>query len=224
MKTFSAKSTRVNQTVLLAVAILLLLPASISAQQRERPSGTARPSPTGGRVPEQPRLPSVRERQFKVVEMEREAARARTPEEEKLALTQIAEDFEKLQVINNRMMGATMRAVAPDYARVAETTAEIKKRAHRIKDNLRLPKVAAAKDEKGFSYKKAQDTEVMKANLLALDGSIMSFIKNPIFTNPGVVNVEQAEKASRGLETIIELSNLISKDAEKLSKPSAKNP
>jgi len=55
----------------------------------------------------------------------------------------------------------------------------------------------------------------MKASLLSLDGSIMSFIKNPIFKNSGVVDVEQAGKASRDLETIIELSNLINKDAQR---------
>lgn len=223
MKSFSAKSISVSPIVLLVVSILLLLPASISAQP-EPPSGTARPSPTGGSIPEGPRHPSIRARQLMVLEMEREAAKVRTPEQEKLALAQIGEDYEKLQVINNKMMGTTMRAVAPDYARIAETTAEIKMRAKRMKENLRLSKVDPKKDEKGPDYKKAQDPGGLKASLVSLDGSIMSFIKNPIFKNPGVVNLEQAEKASRDLETIIELSNLINKDAQRLNKSAQKTP
>ena len=62
----------------------------------------------------------------------------------------------------------------------------------------------------------------MKAALLSLDGSIMRFINNPIFKNPGVVEVEQAARARRDLDTIIEFSQLIKKDAERLSKPSEK--
>jgi hypothetical protein len=223
MKSFSAKSISVIPTPVLAITILLMLPPSISAQNDDRESH-GRPTPAGLSPPVQPRPPSIRERQFKILEMEREAARPRTPEEEKLALAQIAEDFEKIQVINNKMMGATMRAVAPDYARIAETTAEIKMRANRMKDNLRLSKVDSNDGEKSPGYTKAQDAAGMKASLLSLDGSIMSFIKNPIFKNPGVVDVEQATKASRNLETIIELSNLVNKDAQRLSKPAEKTP
>jgi hypothetical protein len=200
----------------------LLHSSSVSAQPRQPASGKVRPSPTGGTVPEMPRLPSIRERQLKILEMEREAARARTPEEEKLALTEIAEDYEKIQVINNKMMGATMRAAVPDYARIAEVTSEIGRRANRMKENMRLPKALPNQNDEKASYKKPHDVSGMKANLLVLDASIMSFIKNPVFKNPDVLDVEQASKASRDLESVIELSNLINKDAQRLNKPTEK--
>jgi len=225
MKGFSAdSSSSVIQVTLLAATTLLLIAPAISAQHGRVPSGAARPSPTGGSVPEMPRQPSVRERQLKVLEMERAAAKVRTPEEEKLALAQIAEDYEKIQVVNNKMMAATMPAANPDYARVAEVTAEIKQRASRMKENLRLSTPDPRDSEKSPTYKKAQDAATIKANLLALDGSIMSFVKSPIFTNPAVVDVEQAAKASRDLENIIEFSNLINKDAQKLKKVAEKTP
>lgn len=224
MKSSGARSSSLIRVMLLAFTTLLLVTPFISAQgRREPPSGSARPSPTGGTVPERTLQPSIRERQNKIREMELEATKVRTPEQEKLALAQIAEDFEKLQLINNKMMATTMPAAAPDYARVAETTAEIKMRANRIKDNLRLAKVPPNK-EKISGYKKAQDVSGLKANLLSLDGSIMSFIKSPIFQNPSVVEVEEAEKVSQDLESIIELSNLINKDTQKLSKSSEKRP
>lgn len=221
MKIFPAKSVH-----LISVLLPLIVPVSLpsaSAQDRA-PTGAARPSPTGGAVPESARQPSVRERQNKITEMEREVAKVRTPEEEKLALAQIGEDFEKLQIINNKMMSVTMRATTPDYPHIADTTAEIKRRANRMKENLRLARVEGRKDEKARAYKKAEDAGGVKANLLSLDGVIMSFIKNPIFTNPGVVNVSQAEKASRDLEAILELSHLINKDVQRLSKQTRKNP
>jgi hypothetical protein len=222
MKSFFGKSIQATPIALLAVTILVLPAASISAQQREAPTGAVRPSPTGGSVPDEMHKPSVRERQFKVVEMEREAARIRTPEQEKLALSQIAEDYEKLQLTNNKMMSASMRAAVPDYTNIAAATAEIKTRANRMKENLRLAKVEAKKAEKDTDYKKPMDAAGMKAALLLLDGSIMSFIRNPIFKNPGVVDIEQAGKASRDLETIIELSGLLNKDAQRLGKSAAK--
>ena len=225
MKSFSANSSStVVRVTLLATTTLLLISPGIRAQQGGPPTGAARPSPTGGVVPEMPRQPSIRERQLKVIEMERAAARVRTPEEEKLALAQIAEDYEKIQVVNNKMMAATIPAANPDYARVAEVTAEIKQRASRMKENLRLSAPDPRDSEKSPTYKKTQDAATIKANLLALDGSIMSFVKSPIFTNPAVVNVEQAAKASRDLQTIIEFSSLINKDAQKLKKLVEKAP
>jgi len=221
MKIPSARSVQ-TASVLLPLVVMVSL-SSAGAQERV-PTGAGRPSPTGSAVPENARHPSVRERQNKITEMEREVAKVRTPEEEKLALAQIGEDFEKLQMINNKMMSATMRATTPDYPHIAETTAEIRKRANRMKENLRLAKVEGGKDEKASAYKKAEDAGGVKSNLLLLDGVIMGFVKNPIFTNPGVVNVSHADKASRDLETIRELSQLINKDVQRLSKQTRKDP
>ncbi len=226
MKSFSAKSSAtVLRPALLAATILVLIAPAVSAQRPgANPNGAARPSPNGGSVPEMPRQPSIRERQLKIIEMERSAAKVRTPEEEKLALAQISEDYEKMQVVNNKMMATTMPATMPDYGRVAEVTAEIKMRANRMKENLRLVKPDPRSTEKSSGYKKTEDAATLKANLLSLDVSIMSFVKSPIFTNPAVVDVEQAAKASQELETIIEFSNLINKDALKLKKFSEKTP
>jgi hypothetical protein len=220
MKNFLLKSISIVPILLFIITVFLLVSPRTSAQQREAPTGAIRPSPTGGGVPEQPRQPSIRERQNTLREMELEAAKIRTPEEEKLALVEIAEDFEKMQLVNNKMMSSTMRAATPDYQRVAESTAEIKSRAVRIRENLRLAK--PKEDEKRPSHKKADNAAQLKASLLSLDGTIMSFIKNPIFTNPAVVNLEQAAKASTDLETIIALSQFISKDAQRLGKSAGK--
>ena len=67
------------------------------------------------------------------------AARPRTSEEEKLALAQIAEDYQRIQLINNRMMSGAMSRPVPNFNDIAEATAEIKRRANRMRDNLRLP-------------------------------------------------------------------------------------
>jgi hypothetical protein len=205
-----------------AFMILLIPPSLINAQSDTRPR-PVRPSPGGLRPPPRnQKPPSVREREFKVLEMEREAAKPRTPAEEKLALAQIAEDFERIQVINNKMMSAAMSAAKPDYASIAGTTAEIKKRASRIRDNLRLPKADSEPTTKEPEHKQVVDAARMKAALISLDRSIMSFIKNPIFKEPGVVDIQHAARAGQDLETIIGFSQLISKDSERLRKDDPK--
>lgn len=199
--------------------MILLIPSSLTNAQSDTRPRPVRPSPGGLRPPPRTQKPpSVREREFKILEMEREAAKPRTPAEEKLALVQIAEDFERIQIINNKMMSAAMSAASPDYASIAGTTAEIRKRARRIRDNLRLPKADSEQTTMEPEHKVVVDAARMKAALISLDGSIMSFIKNPIFKEPGVVDVQHAARAGQDLETIILFSQLISRDAGRLRK------
>lgn len=208
------KSISISPAAILTIVLLLISPQSGKAQTAPRPV-----SPDGLTRPEEVyRPPSLRERQAKMDEMVREAARPRTPKEEKLALEEIAEDFKHVQLINNRMMGATMSAAAPDYGSIAETTGEIRKRAIRIRKNLQLPKLDPAEATKDSEYMQAINAAQMKTALLSLDTWIMNFIQNPIFMNPDVINVENARKARRDLEKIIDRSQLIRKDAEKLKK------
>lgn len=213
------KSISITPAAILTIVLLLISPQSGKAQSNPRPT-----SPDGLLRPEEVyRPPSIRERQARMHEMEREAAKPRTPEEQMLSLAEVAEDFKRIQLINNRMMAATMRAVAPDYGSIAGTTGEIRKRAIRIRKNLHLPNVEAEGAAKDSEHKQAQDAAQMKAALLSLDTCIMSFIQNPIFKNPDVIDVEQAARARRDLERIIGRSQVISKDAEKLRK-SIENP
>jgi hypothetical protein len=199
---------------------LLVLSQQISAQTSPKPV-----SPDGLTRPEEIyRAPSIRERQFKMMEMEREAAKPRTPEEARLALAELAEDFRQIQLINNKMMSETMSAPAPNYHKIAETTGEIRKLALRIRKNLHLPEAQKATATKDPERKPIEDAPQMKAALLDLDKSIMSFTQNPMFVKVEVVDVEQGAKARRDLEKIIDRSQMIRKDAEKLKKTTPKNP
>jgi hypothetical protein len=100
-------------------------------------------------------------------------------------------------------------------------TTEIRKRAGRLKSNLRLPDPEPL--AKAQPYSNANDDGQLRKMLLALDNLIMSFVKNPLFQSPDVVNVKHAAKAHRDLLDIIELSRSIGKDAEQMGK-TAKSP
>lgn len=194
----------------LAILALLVFAPTARGQRPSAPPGPIRPA-------EEMRPASLEERRFRMMEIEREAAQPRTEEQQKLALTQIAEDYREIQVINNRMLSASIPSATPNFLMIARTLGDIRKRATRLKDNLRLAKLKEKKPaiEK---YKPAQTTPELKAQLLALDESIMRLIKNPVFKNPEVINVEAAAKAQGDLDHIIATSELISKDAERLKK------
>ena len=200
--------------------VAYLAPATVSAQtEHRRPGGR----PVVGTNTSPSRKPSIRERQLIMDAMAREVGRPRSTDEKRIALVQIADDFQQIQIVNNKMMDAAMKAATLDYGDIASSTAEIKKRANRIKSNLELPNAepdAKSKQE----YKPVVDAAGMKAALLSLDKTIMSFVESPIFKNPNVIDMDQTSKAIRDLDIIIEFSRLISKDAERLGKSSSKRP
>ncbi len=212
MSSYFDKSSLISPTIILATLILASA-GDVNAQKPVSPDGLLRPE-------EVYRPPSIRERSARMEEMEREAARPRTPEEETLALAEVAEDFKHIQLVNNKMMAATMSAAAPDFGNIAVKTDEIRKRAIRIRRNLQLPKLDAAEAIKESELKRANDARQLKAALLELDTCIMNFIRNPIFANPDVISAESAAKVKLDLEKIIVRSRLINRDAEQLKKSS----
>jgi hypothetical protein len=117
---------------------------------------------------------------------------------------QIREDFTRLQVINNEMMQTVFVKRNIDRKLIVKTTSEINKRASRLSENLVLPRI----DDKA-SVQKPDDTRnalSLEARLLALDHSIMSFIANPLFKQPNVVDSQNALKARSDLNLIVRLS------------------
>ena len=194
---------------------LLLLAANVQAQRTPDVPGPVRQL-------EQTRPASIEERQMKMMEMERAAKEPRSEAEQKLALAQIAQDYREIQIINNKMMSNSMPAAEPNFLTIARTLEEIRKRAARLRGNLRL---AESKEKaEAEKYKPAQNTKEFKTHLLALDDSIMRLIKNPIFKEPDVVNVDEAARARGELEFIMVTSQLIRKDADRLHKSADKTP
>lgn len=203
------------------VAVILLLAAAFPAAAQVRPRAPSRPGSAPPRQPRRPREPGIEERSFILRQLEKDANRPPKPETVTLALAQIGEDYERIQVVNNRMMAGVMPAPAPDYRLVSETTDEMRRRAERLRQNLALPK-----DEGGESarskYRPPADAAQLKAALLLLDGALMSFVKSPLFKNIEVLEAAAAARAGRDLADVIELSRRIAADAERLGKASGR--
>ena len=141
--------------------------------------------------------------------------------DERPAYQQVKEDFEKLQLGSYNLLGVAASAPALDYERIQEEAAEVRKRAGRLLSTLMLPE-----PEKGQKLKKGDEAHApgdLRANIVALDELVRSFVWNPIFQQSGIVDVENSTKARRDLDRIIRLSEQIRKSAEGAGKSASKN-
>jgi hypothetical protein len=132
---------------------------------------------------------------------------------------QIKEDFKLIQIVNNDLMKLVFVKRVVNYKLISDSTEEIKKRAKRLEKNLALPE---GDRQENLKYQPASDLDQLKVSLLSLDRLVMSFVENPLFNSPGVINPELAQTARRDLENIIKFSDAIKRDAAKVSKSGGK--
>jgi hypothetical protein len=126
---------------------------------------------------------------------------------------QVQDDFNNIQVADNRVMKAVFVEKTLDYKMITAATEEIKKRAVRLKGNLLLPKAT----DKGRDFQPPTDDEQLKAALLTLDRSVVSFVNNPLF-KMSAIDADKAAQAGRDLQSIIEFSDAIRKNVQNMMK------
>ncbi len=212
----------VTLTILFALAASFwICPATdLFAQQPGPRRGDRRETP-GERLRRERHERQMAEMELRSVEKLGKNRPAEKPPE-RLLYQQINEDFRRMQEVNNQMMRAIFQATPSnpsntiDFKHLTRSLTEINKRASRLKSNLRLPKEEAERPP--HATHDILTIEQLKQSLLMLDDLVMSFIDNPTFENPGVVDLEQSAKARRDLEGIVEHSQLIKMKAEKLGK------
>lgn len=129
---------------------------------------------------------------------------------------QVKQDFERMQSVYNDIVIALSSGDSLNHKFVSDATAEILKRASRLKTNLVLPAPTDAEQEIAKELDSTEDQ--LKPRLKKLCLHIVSFVTNPLFETSGILDIEQSTKASRDLESIIRFSEYISKNAGKLSK------
>lgn len=117
----------------------------------------------------------------------------------------VRDDFRKLQKVNNDLM--TRMFVRSSFAtqeitqkEVRSSLGEIKKIAKRLRFDLAIPEVKASET----SYHLA-----LSPGLLMLDKAVMSFVENPLFQQPRVIDAELASRAEKDLNEILLLSDFL---------------
>ena len=153
---------------------------------------------------------SRREYQLRNFGREPEAPKDRRQIEALMAQTE--EDFTRILTLHNEIARAIASKDALNYRFVSEAMAEIKKRATRVQSSLVL-----RLSEEDAPLKVTTEPEI-KDSLIKLCKEIRAFVTNPMIENPNTVDAQQLVQAKRDLESFIQLSGLIKKDAEKLSR------
>lgn len=178
-------------------------------------------TPPGGPPPPERRVNTERQRQQDMNSREwqlrnfgNEPAAVKDQRQLKALMAQTEEDFTRILTIHNEIARALSSNNALNYQFVSEATAEIKKRASRVQSSLRL---APAEDQVFEKLNEFSDAQ-MKDALIKLCKQIRSFVTNPSIEKPNTVDADQLTKARHDLESLIQLSGQIKKDADKLGK------
>jgi hypothetical protein len=202
---------RVPSRTLAAAALLLSLHAVCLAQ---------RPVVSAPRVdPAVERIRDEQQRQMALRSGGRRGEDAHVDEKTvKAAAEQLNEDFKRVQVIRNELARAVTSGSALDYKHLSEEAAEVRKRSLRMQTYLALREEADASKQHEETDADAPDEKHLRDSLVRLCHRIDSFVANPRFKSPEVVNVDATAKAARDLREIIALSRQIKGGAERLGR------
>ena len=128
---------------------------------------------------------------------------------------QVEQDFGRILILHNEIVRAISGGKSLEYGFVSDATSEIRKRAIRLQATLVLQ--PAVREQVAEQQIALNDVQVKDA-LITLCKQIKSFVTNPVIENPGTVNGEQLNKARKDLQSVVELSSSIKRNAERLAK------
>jgi hypothetical protein len=195
--------------LLIGLVLLILFAAPVFSQSQ--PPGA--PPPVEQRVnADRIRQQDMNRREWQLRNFGTEPVTPKDERQVKALMAQTEEDFTRILTIHNEIARALTSNKDLDYHFVSEATAEIKKRASRVQSTLELHM-----SSEDAPVKEKSDPEI-KDSLIKLCKEIRSFVTNPMIENPNTVDAQQLIRARRDLESLIQLSGLIKKDADKLSK------
>jgi hypothetical protein len=139
--------------------------------------------------------------------------RANDPKRSQAMMDQVSEDFQRILTLHNEIVRAIAANRSLSYRYIADATGEIRKRAARLQTILKLPKPEPTPENQITET----DLKVMqtKDELILLCKQIESFVRNPIIEKPGTVDAQQLVKARKDLQSVVELSDAIKKQADK---------
>jgi hypothetical protein len=192
---------------------IVFFAALVASAAFSLPVAAQRPSyPINRRIEEINRQTTESERDALNRELRGDSKRTENAKQKQALREQIKKDLEGIQSEYNQIvLNLKPNAdVSRDF--LIETAGNIKGYAARLKINLALPE---AKDEKSKDAPE-EKPENARQTLLALCKHIYNFVTNPIFETPTGLDIEQSSRAQKDLEAIIQISEKIKTDAEKI--------
>lgn len=220
MKLHPAVSTKASLARLAATAALLLSASAAVAARQFAPAPSARRNSD---------IERIREQQQREAQLRRNPEGVEHPPDEravKAAVKQLGEDFRRIQVIRNDVARSLVRGGALEYARVSEQVAEVHKRALRMQAYMALQRQPKGGEFFPDEVTRATDEVELKGALVRLCKKIDSFVANPRFKSPDVLDVDANAKARRDLWEVIALSEGVRESADRLGRAdsSARHP
>lgn len=197
--------------MLTRLTLMLLFAAPVFAQS---PAGG--PPPINRTNTERIRQQDMSQREWQLRNFGNEPGAPKDRRQLEALMAQTEEDFNRILTRHNEIARVIQSKDTLDYQFVSDATGEIHKRASRVQSTLGL----GLTPEEGQVSEKSEelkDSEV-KDGLIKLCKQIRSFVTNPIIENPNTIDAQQLTKARLDLESLIQLSAHIKKDADKLSK------
>ena len=136
------------------------------------------------------------------------------PKRSQAMMDQVSDDFQRILTLHNEIVRAITANRSLSNKFISDATGEIRKRAARLQSSLKLQKPETATDNRAMGT----DLNVMetKDELLLLCKQIENFVRNPIIDKPGTVDAQQLGKARKDLQSVVEISDAIKKQVDKL--------
>jgi hypothetical protein len=134
------------------------------------------------------------------------------PKRSQAMMDQVSEDFQRILTLHNEIVRAITANRSLTYKFISDATGEIRKRAARLQSSLKLQKPGPITENRGTDLNGMET----KDELLLLCKQIESFVRNPIIEKPGTVDAQQLGKARKDLQSVVEISDALKKQADKM--------
>jgi hypothetical protein len=171
---------------------------------------------SGQRVgdPAKIQMQEMNRRELQLKNVGEDKRRPNDPKRSQALMDQVSEDFQRILILHNEIVRALSANRSLTYTFISDAAGEIKKRAARLQTSLKLQKPESTTENRvtGMSIEGMQT----KDELLLLCRQIESFVRNPIIEKPGTIDAQQLGIARKDLQSVVEISDAIKKQADKL--------
>jgi hypothetical protein len=163
--------------------------------------------------PAKVQMEEMNRRQLQLNNLGGDKGHANDPKRSQAMMDQVAEDFQRILTLHNEIVRSIGANRSLSYQFISDATGEIRKRSARLQSSLKLQKPEPSTEPPGTETK--VNVMAMKDELVLLCKQIESFVRNPIIEKPGTVDSQQLGKARKDLQSIVELSDAIKKQADR---------
>jgi hypothetical protein len=131
--------------------------------------------------------------------------------ESKPSLPTIRDDFRRLQIVDNELMRRVFVQNLFDADQIRASVSEIKKHASRLRASISFGEPTVEASNKNSNQVRPERTAAgevqnLSAMLLQMDQAVMSFVNNPLFQQPKVLDSKLALQAGKDLDQVLQLT------------------